>query len=212
MPNEVLQARRQDLVLPIDVGFSHLSALLKVQEPKTRFRAARHQMARMDHEDLVTLVSCAFEKLKPNDRLWPHSGQLLRNRFRQLLEAIGASVSSERMLDLGFLRAGGATHLLMVTEDAELVRRRGRWMAHRTMDIYLQEVLASVYFPRLPVLVKAKVLHLALAFPATLNRMKMMTDGGLSPGMRYDFFIMPQMGRVGTQPGWKALQKQRRRE
>ena len=77
----------------------------------------------------------------------------------------------------------------MVTEDAELVRRRGRWMAHRTMDIYLQEALASVYFPRLPVLVKAKVLHLALAFPATLNRMKMMTDGGLSPGMRYDFSL-----------------------
>jgi hypothetical protein len=42
----------------------------------------------------------------------------------------------------------------MLTEDTELVKRRGRWLAHRTMEIYLQEVNATVFFPRLSPKVK----------------------------------------------------------
>ena len=47
------------------------------------------------------------------------------------------------------MRAGGATHLLGLTEDLELVRRRGRWLASRTMEIYLQEAASITYFPAL---------------------------------------------------------------
>ena len=41
-----------------------------------------------------------------------------------------------RKLELGSLRDGGATWLLSVTEDAELVRRRGQWLS----GIYIQEI------------------------------------------------------------------------
>ena len=172
---EVLQAFRKDLVLPSDVGFTSNAVFLKVTEPKTRYRTVRHQMTRLEYQDLVQLISCAFSGLGPNQRLWPHSAQLLRNRFRQLLKGLGLPserTADQRCLDLGSLRAGGATFLLLATEDSELVRRRGRWIAPRTMEIYLQEVQATVYFPSLPSLLKERILNLALSFPELLQQMQ----------------------------------------
>ena len=141
-------------MLPCDVFFSHHAVFLKVQEPKTRYRAARHQMCRMDYEDLVALVACAFGELSPGQRLRPHSSQLLRTRFRQLLGAIGLLERTRTNAGSGVAEGRGATHLFMLTEDTELVKRRGRWLAHRTMEIYLQEVNATVFFPRLSPKVK----------------------------------------------------------
>ena len=80
-------------------------------------------MSRMDYSDSVELVSVAFFHLKA-------------------LSLPRQEVGTERPLDLGNLRAGGATHILMLTEDSELVRRRGRWLAYQTMQIYLQEPMA----------------------------------------------------------------------
>ena len=57
---EVLQAYRRDLVLPADVGFTSTSVFLRVREPKTRYRAAKHQVARLDYADLVEMVSLVF--------------------------------------------------------------------------------------------------------------------------------------------------------
>lgn len=185
---EVLQAFRKDLILPADVYFSNAAVFLKVLEPKTRYKSARHQMSRLDYEDLVELVSCAFCHLPNEGKLWPHSAQLLRTRFRQLLAAVGLPsrpVGHERPLDLGSLRAGGATHLLMVTEDSELVRRRGRWLGYRTMQIYIQEIASTVFFPRLPDGVKANIIKLAYAFPELLSKMKIFKAAGIPEAAWY---------------------------
>ena len=48
-------------------------------------------------------------------------------------------------LSPGSLRPGGATALLAQCGSAEEVRRRGRWVDARTMDIYLQELGGAVY-------------------------------------------------------------------
>ena len=200
---EVLQAVRRDLVIPADVMFSSTVVYLKVQEPKTRFKAARHQMSRLDYQDLVQLVSCAFGHLEADKKLWPFSGQLMRTRFRQLLAAVGLPTKAqgqERPLDLGSLRAGGATHLLMITEDSELVRRRGRWLAHRTMEIYLQEIGATVMFPSLPVGVKTKVMQLAYAFPGLLEKMRRFTAAGIPETAWYHLLRSEQTGKMGTMP------------
>ena len=61
---------------------------------------------------------------------------------------------------------------MMVSEDAELVGRRGGWMAFRTMDIHIQECSATVCFPNLPSNVKDKILELATSFPALLRTMR----------------------------------------
>jgi hypothetical protein len=83
-------------------------------------------------QNLVELVSLAYRDLSKAEKLWPFSGQLRRSRFRPVLKEIGLPSDRkgpERGLDLGSLRAGGATYLMMITEDAELVRRRGRRLA-----------------------------------------------------------------------------------
>lgn len=148
--SEVLNATRADLVLPTDMEGALHAVMLRVGEPKTRFRAARHQVARMDWEDLVSFTIAVFDELKQQERLWPASPQLLRTRFKQLLEAMGLPTTHGphgRPLDLGSLRAGGATHLLLATEESELVRRRGRWLSSRTMEIYIQESSATTFLP-----------------------------------------------------------------
>ena len=53
---EVLQATREDLVLPRDAAPGTGYVLLKIKEPKTRGRHAKHQAARVDPADTVELL------------------------------------------------------------------------------------------------------------------------------------------------------------
>ena len=161
---------RANLVLPQDVLWSQQHILARIAEPKTRMRTARHQAAKVEQADLVLLIATAFGDLGSTDRLWPRSGQTLRRRFDLILERLGVSGARrhQRPLDLGSFRPGGATHLLAVTENSELVRRRGRWASHRVMEIYIQEVMACTFLPSLPENTREQVLCLAQAFTTTL--------------------------------------------
>ncbi|CAE7902362.1 unnamed protein product [Symbiodinium sp. KB8] len=103
---EATNACRRDLVLPRDVLYLQKYVLLRIQEPKTRLRMARHQAARCEPAD----------------------------------------------------------------QDSELVRRRGRWASHRVMETYLQEVSAIVFFPKLPLDVREKVLLVAQSFESLLSK------------------------------------------
>ena len=137
---EVLQASRSDLILPGDAAPGVTYALLKVMQPKTRGRAARHQAARVDPQDIVRLLSAVFKKLPPEQKLWGYSPQTLRRRFNLLQKALGLPTErSGRVVpyDLGSLRPGGATFLLQRFEDSELVRRRGRWLSTKVLEIYI---------------------------------------------------------------------------
>ena len=84
---EALGARRLQLLLPVDVEGTHDFALFSIEEPKTRFRAARHQSVKIDQPELLRIICLCFEGLEPHHRLWPFSGQSLRARFRQLCQA-----------------------------------------------------------------------------------------------------------------------------
>ena len=169
---EVLNAFRKNLILPSDLGGSVAFALLEVAEPKTRFSGARHQSARLDQPQLLRLVDLAFAALRPEQRLWPMSGQTMRLRFQKLLTANGlADLPPEisRGIDLGSLRAGGASWLLLTSEDSELTRRRGRWLTSKTMEVYVQESASIQFLPRLPTHIKQRVLTGAEAFPWALE-------------------------------------------
>ena len=109
---EATSAHRKNLLLPSDFGWTISYALLQISEPKTRFKAARHQVARVDQPQLVYVLELAFKNHAPSDPLWPHSGQTLRGRFGKLLTAVGLAgplSGGSRGLDLSSLRAGGAT-------------------------------------------------------------------------------------------------------
>ena len=96
----------------------------------------------------------------------------MRLRFQRLLEANGLSDlphGLQRGLDLCSLRAEGASWMLLVSEDAELTRRRGRWLTSRIMmEIYVQEVTSLQFLPKLPPEKKAHVLAGASNFPWVL--------------------------------------------
>ena len=60
--------------------------------------------------------------------------------------------------------------MLQQTENVELVRRRGRWLSSRVMEIYLRVIAAVTCLPRLPAEVRTRIEQLAAAFPWALSR------------------------------------------
>ncbi|CAE7795115.1 unnamed protein product [Symbiodinium sp. CCMP2592] len=125
---EVFAAKRGDLVLPEDTGESSGYILLSVKEPKTRNTAARHQALRLDQPQLVELVALAFRRMVPLHKLWPMSPSSFRSRFAKLVSVLQLDLlegTGIKPLDLGSLRAGGATWLLQATEDGELASEAG---------------------------------------------------------------------------------------
>lgn len=170
---EVLKACRRHLVLPRDLSYTIKYALLQIEEPKTRFRSARHQVARLDQPQLLHVVELSFQDLKADDPLWGFSPQTLRSRFQKLLAALRLDVlprSVSRGLDLGSLRAGGASWMMLVSEDSELVRRRGRWLTSKIMEIYVPEVSAIQFLPQLPQSTRDLVIEGTGLFPLLLER------------------------------------------
>ena len=82
-----------------------------------------------------------------------------------------------------------ATHLLQLTEDAELVRRRGRWVSSKVMEIYLQEIAAAIFFPNLPPHVRENVLFYAHAFPAVLQQSASWTQAKIPTSAWYRLWL-----------------------
>ncbi len=168
---EVLMSLRKDLVLPEDSMPGVNFVLLRIRAPKTRGRAAKHQAARVDPIDMIQLISGVFGDLPPDRPLWPYSAATLRKRFTAVLQSLGLpeSVKGSRGFDLGSFRPGGATHLLLTTEDPELCRRRGRWLSTRVMEIYLQEVLATTFVQKLDPSLRSNIYERSAVFPRVLQ-------------------------------------------
>ena len=105
-------------------------------------------------------------------------------------------------LDLGSLRAGGATWGLMMTEDAELIRRRGRWISSKTMEIYIQELFASTFLMSLDPDVRNNILYLAKCFPLLLQQSLQFHRAGI-PQTAWRF-LYSQAERVSGQSGGRT--------
>ena len=179
--SEATLALRGNLIFPADALFMQTFILVRIDQPKTRGRAAKHQSAKLEPSDLVEVAALAFLQLPRSSRLWPFSNQTLRRRLDCILDRLGIPKSGQqgRSLDLGSLRPGGATHLLQLTEDSELVRRRGRWASHKVMEIYLQEVSSSTFIMDLSETAREKVLHLAHLFPGILAQARIWADNNI---------------------------------
>ena len=171
---ETLQSLRSDLLL---------------KEPKTRFRQARHQSVRIDQPDLLRLIDSVFGSLRPHEKLWPWSGQTLRNRFRAICKAI--HLPTERApgrphLELASLRAGGATWLMLQTEDAELTRRRGRWLSSKIAEIYIQEASALQLLPTLDAVSRSLVFQALSSFPTLVQKAEFFLKTGVPVSIWYE--------------------------
>ena len=170
---EALAARREDLVLPQDGAPGLGFALLQIRQPKTRGTGPKHQAARIDPSDATQLLSAVFGNLSRDELLWNRPAAALRKKFGQLQKALGLPTVRDQSTipySLASLRAGGATHLLHRFEDAEFVRRRGRWMSMRVCEIYLQEINLATYTNRLSRESREKIEHLLDAYSTVLDR------------------------------------------
>ena len=169
---EVLKARRADLIMPSDLGDTIDHALLRILEPKTRFRAARHQTGKLEQPDLIEIIRIGFGHLHPSDPLWPFSGSTLRLRLASILAKLELPTKKgqkPKPLSLASFRPGGATWLITQTESAEVVMRRGRWASRKVMDCYLQEVTSLTYLNEVSATAKKLVLKAVEAFPSLLR-------------------------------------------
>ena len=75
---------------------------------------------------------------------------------------------------------------MLVSEDSELVRRRGRWLTPKIMEIYIQEVSALQFLPSLPKADRDYLLDWAGMYPYILTKVKSMK--GAPPHM-WQFFL-----------------------
>lgn len=186
---EVLQAIRDDLVLPQDAAPGAVCAILRIRQPKTRGRAAKHQSTKIDPADIVSLLSTVFGKLQGGERLWPWSASTLRRRFNQLQAALGLSVGHDGNwpYSLSSLRPGGATYWLQLTEDAEYVRRKGRWLSTRVLEVYLQETSFATYQSKLPEVAKGRIRDLSDIFTDVTLKAAYFVECNLHP------FLWPRL-------------------
>ena len=199
---ELMFATRQDVVLPSDAAPGVEHVLIKIRLPKTRGRGAKHQSARVDPIDLAKLNSHVFKDEPPEAPLWPMSAGTLRKRFTSVLKELGLptkAVGGQRPFELASLRAGGATWLLAQTESPDLVRRRGRWTAIRTMEIYLQEISVATSLASLPHETNSKIQALAAVFTIVLERCCFFMACGVPT--RAFFYMLTANKRAGRDGG-----------
>ena len=171
-------------ILPSDAAPGYDCVQLRIKEAKTRGRAAKHQSSRIDQPDVVLLLSSVYGPLPSDKPLWPGSASTLRKRFSQLLTSLGLPTEKKpgcRPFDLGSLRPGGATYILQVTENSDLVRRRGRWVSGRVMEIYLQETAVSTFLVRLDPQSRETIESLAKGFQSLLTHAVNFLQHGVPP-------------------------------
>ena len=93
-----------------------------------------------------------------DEPLWPYAPATLGRRFGQILKALGlVSASGAPQFTLASLRPGRATHWLQITEDAEYVRRNGRWLSTRVLEIYLQETTSATFHDHISQEAKSRI-------------------------------------------------------
>ena len=190
-PGELFALRRMNLLFPRDSGFSIGYILVSLQEPKTRFTTARHQATRLDIPDLMQVVTMIFEMLPPHQFLWPYSPQTFRNRFRSVLQALQLPLAHTpvlKALDPGSLRPGGATWIMQMTDNGELVRRRGRWQNYRIMEVYIQEVSSLLYLQKIPRQSRDLILEVAAVFGQAVQRADSFLSSAIPTNVWYILF------------------------
>eukprot|EP00438_Fugacium_kawagutii_P033689 Skav201145 [mRNA] locus=scaffold2068:57644:63547:+ [translate_table: standard] len=139
---------------------------------------------------------------EPPSQLWSY-----RSRLNKVLARLGLPTTTHgptKPLTLASFRPGGATYLIGLTESAELVRRRGRWVSMKVMEVYLQEVASHTFMTELKPDVLQSVLAAMNNFVPILTACVKMSQARL-PRMAWHFLFqhscegvsMGQMGRSG---------------
>ena len=125
---------------------------LIIKEPKTKHSYGRRQNVTVTEPLLLSLLVRRIDSLRARlPRSYPCQSLPLFSKsisyFERGFKMIVAHLGVSAPLTLGSLRAGGATTLSLPpcsgVVSLDELRRRGRWMCVRTMEIYLQELAST---------------------------------------------------------------------
>jgi len=81
-----------------------------------------------------------------------------------------------------------ASWLFLTSEGSELTRRRGRWVTHKVMEVYAQEISSLQFLPRLPERIRIQILSGAALFPWSLAKAMMYFQASIPASAWYVLF------------------------
>lgn len=136
---DVLPLKRKHLIFAEDWGDHCTIMYVAIEEPKTRFRGARHQHGSVTDACTIAFCKHMLRHLDAEHMIWPFSPGLFRKRFEQLLSRLQVS---DLHVTPGGLRAGGAVYAFRSTSDVATLQWRMRIKDQVTLSHYLQEVAA----------------------------------------------------------------------
>ena len=150
---ELFQAKAGDFV------FDHRlrKGVWSLPLTKSGQRAGVRESLTIEDQWLLVALKNYCKSLRPGDTLRKASPQLMRNRFKELLQ--------EANLPPGFafysLRRGGATHAYRQSNNLSWVCLVGRWGHEKTARIYITDALAQLTDIGLSRPARQKLLRLA---------------------------------------------------
>jgi len=112
-------ATQVSFVMPGDSALGTAFALLRIRFPRKSGRLAKHQAACIESPDVLQLFEATYADFPADKKLWLVSAATLRIRFIALVKEFGLPTTRTgglRLLDLGSLRPGGASFLLLASE------------------------------------------------------------------------------------------------
>ena len=168
---EVLQATREDLVLPSDVfDNSRPVAFLRVKKPKTFRRGkGRVQHLKISNEQVILVLERIFGPLDFSLRLFPHSASAFRRRWEKILDTLGVP-RTLRPTPAG-VRGGGAILAYKRGEAIQDIMWRMRLVSQSTLESYLQELAAESLLAKLPAQCRSRIRSAASFFPCVCSHL-----------------------------------------
>ena len=194
-PLEWFRAQRRHLTLPQDAGIGLWRCWLRILDPKTRWRAARHTVARCDEVWVTQLLEQVFQHTPAEEALWPASPNSFRRRWDVVCQALQLPHAGPGGITPGCLRPGGATALHELTEDVDWLRRRGRWRNASTLEIYVQEVVPWEFLARQSPAVLARLRVLANMLPDIVDMAIVLMQQNVPKTEWYNRFLIADSGK-----------------
>ena len=134
---ELLALQFQDFEIGLSTG------VVTLKGSKTGLRHGTEEAVALRDALTLQLLRTLFsmQHRYPGEKIWPHSAQCFRERFRKYLQYFRISNLSFKPYSL---RRGGATYLLQEGVPLDVILLRGRWRSLAVARLYLEDGLAQI--------------------------------------------------------------------
>lgn len=148
-PGEVVGLRLEDLMFP-DTGYQSVDVLfVRVQKPKMRRLNARREFVKITDPYVCECIRRYKVGRDPKSRLWKSSYASFSQAHAALVSFFGLSIKEGEGITPASHRTGAATYYFACGESLSWIRWHGRWATERSLEVYIQESAASLFWSQL---------------------------------------------------------------